>query len=189
MIPKVKVRLLSIKSLIYHCDGVYTGYLLLLVPNDQGKIQSSLFLIYDPSSRGAYLSIVIHRNTTKSQTWAVFIFFLLINVVSSGGHLDWRDGVEAFVVTESMVLKGSAKFHSDVPSVRELYPEIWLSKYNLFSKPTYTPRSLLLSAIAIPSAAVLFVSPVLVLGLFVNSIIIALLSFSSFQWKFMVPKE
>jgi hypothetical protein len=78
-----------------------------------------------------------------------------------------------------MVLKGSAKFHSDVPIVRELYPEIWVSKYDLFSEPTYTPRSLLLSAIAIPfyyAAAVLFISPVLMVGLFVNSIIIALIS-------------
>ena len=94
--------------------------------------------------------MAIHNNITKGQSWIVFIVFLLINIVSSGGHLDWRDGVEAFVVTESMVLKNSAKFHSDVPSVRELYAEIWLSKYDLFSQPTYTPRSLLLSAIAIP---------------------------------------
>lgn len=132
------------------------------------------------------MGIVIHRNTTKGQTLTVFIFFLLINVVSSGGHLDWRDGVEAFVVTETMVLKNSAKFHSDVPSVRELFPETWLSKYDLFSEPTYTPRSLLLSAIAVPfyyAAAVLFISPVLMVGLFVNSIIIALISLVIFLFS------
>ena len=124
--------------------------------------------------------MAIHNNITKGQSWVVFIVFLIINIVSSGGHLDWRDGVEAFVVTESMVLKNSAKFHSDVPSVRELYAETWLRKYDLFSQPTYTPRSLLLSAIAIPfyysATAILLISPILVAGLFVNSIIISLIS-------------
>ncbi|MDF3032942.1 MAG: hypothetical protein K0R91_776 [Nitrososphaeraceae archaeon] len=94
--------------------------------------------------------------------------------------------MEAFVVTETMVLKSSAMFHSDVPSVRELYPEIWLSKYDLFSGPTYTPRSLLLSAIAVPfyyAGAILLISPVLMVGLFVNSIIIALISLVIFLFS------
>jgi hypothetical protein len=128
-----------------------------------------------------------HNNSTIGQSLVVFIVFLLINIVSSGGHLDWRDGVEAFVVTESMVLKNSAKFHSDVPSVRELYADTWLSKYDLFSQPTYTPRSLLLSAIAIPfyysATAVLLVSPILAAGLFVNSVIISLISLVIFLFS------
>src|SRR5215210_1987210 len=104
----------------------------------------------------------IHNNGNKGQTCAVFIFFVVINIISTGGHLDWRDGAEAFLVTESMVLKKSAKLHSDVPSIDELYAKTWLSKYDLFSQPTYTPRSLLLSAIAIPfyyvAASVLSIS-------------------------------
>jgi hypothetical protein len=131
--------------------------------------------------------MAIHNNYTKGQSWVVFIVFLLMNIVSSGGHLDWRDGVEAFVVTESMVLKNSAKFHSDVPSVRELYAETWLSKYDLFSQPTYTPRSLLLSAIAIPfyysATTVLLISPILATGLFVNSVIISLVSLVIFLFS------
>jgi hypothetical protein len=50
----------------------------------------------------------------------VFGFFFLINIVSSGGHLDWWDGVEAFLVTESMALKHTAKLDPSVPSVKEL---------------------------------------------------------------------
>jgi hypothetical protein len=131
--------------------------------------------------------MAIHNNSTKGHSWVVFSVFFLINIVSSGGHLDWRDGVEAFVVTESMVLKNSAKFHSDVPSVRELYAETWLSKYDLFSQPTYTPRSLLLSAIVIPfhysATAVLLISPILAAGLLVNSIIISLISLVIFLFS------
>lgn len=118
---------------------------------------------------------------------AVFLIFLLLNITSAGGHLDWRDGVEAYVVTESMVLKNSAKFHSDVPGVRQLYPEAWLSRYELFSQPSYVPRSLILSAIAIPfyyaTSTFLTISPVLLVGLSVNSIIIALISLVIFLFS------
>ena len=128
-----------------------------------------------------------HKYSSIGQVGAVFIFFLLINIASSGGHLDWRDGVEAFIVTESMVLKNSAKFHSDVPSVRELYAETWIRKYDLFSQPSYTPRSLLLSVIAIPfyhaATAVLSISPILLIGLFLNSIIISLISLVIFLFS------
>lgn len=128
-----------------------------------------------------------HKYSSIGQVGAVFTFFLLINIASSGGHLDWRDGVEAFVVTESMVLKNSAKFHSDVPSVRELYAETWIRKYDLFSQPSYTPRSLLLSVIAIPfyyaATAILSISPILLIGLFLNSIIISLISLVIFLFS------
>ena len=50
----------------------------------------------------------------------LFVFFFLINIISSGGHLDWWDGTEAFLVTESMVLKNTAKLDPFVPSVKEL---------------------------------------------------------------------
>src|SRR5919109_848497 len=131
--------------------------------------------------------MAIHNSHSKVQTYSVFIFFLLINIISTGGHLAWRDGVETFIVTESMVLKNSAKLHSDVPSAKELYAKTWLSKYAIFSQPFYPPRSLLLSAIAVPfyyvASTILSISPVLVVGLFVNSIIIALISLTIFLFS------
>ena len=92
-----------------------------------------------------------HHRSSLGKICLVFSFFLLINVISAGGHFDWRDGVETFVVTESMVIKNSAKLHADVPSIKELYGKIY-EQQNLTSKPQpyYAPRSLLLSAIAVP---------------------------------------
>jgi hypothetical protein len=43
----------------------------------------------------------------------VFGFFFLINIVSSGGHLDWWDGIEAFLVREY-----GAKAYSQARSFR-----------------------------------------------------------------------
>ena len=54
--------------------------------------------------------MAIHNNRSKVQTCSVFIFFLLINIISTGSHVDWRDGVGTFVVTESMVPKNSTNF-------------------------------------------------------------------------------
>jgi hypothetical protein len=129
----------------------------------------------------------IHSTRRGWQIGAVFLLFLLINIISSGGHLDWRDGVETFIVTESMVLKNSARFHPNVPSISDLYADTWITKFSLFSEPTYTPRSLLLSALAAPfyfaATAVLLVSPILVVGLFVNSVIIALVSLVIFLFS------
>lgn len=123
-----------------------------------------------------------HHRSSLGKICLVFSFFLLINVISAGGHFDWRDGVETFVVTESMVIKNSAKLHADVPSIKELYGKIY-EQQNLTSKPQpyYAPRSLLLSAIAVPfyyaaTISPLSVSPILVVGLLVNSVIITLIS-------------
>jgi hypothetical protein len=131
--------------------------------------------------------MAIHKNSTKVQAMAVFIFFLLINIVSSGGHLDWRDGVETFVVTESMILKNTAMFHPDVPSVKKLYAETWIGKYDLFSAPTFTPRSLLLSALAVPfyyvATAMLIVSPIPTVALLVNSLVLSLISLVIFLFS------
>src|SRR5918994_2717203 len=94
----------------------------------------------------------------------VFVFFFLINIVSSGGHLDWWDGTEAFLVTESMVLRHTARLDPTVPTVKELgfyvnytvYANIGLqtgdytSLQNVTLEPVYTVRSLLLSAVAVP---------------------------------------
>lgn len=126
--------------------------------------------------------MTIHHRSSIGQICLVFSFFLLINIISAGGHFDWRDGVETFVVTESMVIKNSAKLHADVPSIKELYGKIY-EQHNLTSmpQPYYASRSLLLSAIAVPfyyaaSISPLSVSPILAVGLFVNSVIITLIS-------------
>jgi len=134
--------------------------------------------------------MVIHIRISKGLICIVFTFFLLINIISSGGHFDWRDGVETFVVTESMILKNSAKSHSDIPSIKELYGKSY-DQHNITMgpQPFYGPRSLLLAAIAVPfylaATTALSISPILVTGLFVNSVIIALISLVVFlfSWK------
>jgi hypothetical protein len=66
---------------------------------------------------------------TWVQAGEVFSFFLILNVLTSGGQLDWRDGVETFIVTESVLTMGSAKLNSDIASIRELYGRSY-DKYN-----------------------------------------------------------
>jgi hypothetical protein len=119
----------------------------------------------------------------KRLIFLVFGFFLLVNIISSGGHFDAWDGVETFLVTESMVLKHSAKLYPDVPSIDRLYFDIHQAVNNNKPQlgdrlePVYTVRSLLLSAIAVPfyyAALLLHVSPIPFVALFVNSLIISL---------------
>ena len=131
------------------------------------------------------------HTTDKKLTFLVFIFFFLINIITSGGHLDWWDGTEAFLVTESMVLKQTAMLDPAVPSVKDLgfnvnytiYANTALQKGSTSNpssvtlEPVYTVRSLLLSAVAVPFyyAAVIFsASPFVSIGLFVNSLFISL---------------
>jgi hypothetical protein len=132
----------------------------------------------------------------KRLIFLVLIFFLIVNLASTGGHFDLWDGVETFLVTESMVLKHSAKLYPDVPSIQKLSFDIRYSivankalqtgtnydsnTYNTMQlEPIYAVRSLLLSAIAIPFyyAAIAFsVSPISFVAIFVNSLIISLVS-------------
>jgi hypothetical protein len=128
----------------------------------------------------------------------VFSFFLIINIASSGGHFDAHDGVETFLVTESMVLKHSAMLYPDVPSIGKLnfdinssvatnkafHPGVYALERGAFDpahtklEPMYVFRSLLSAAIAVPFyyAAVIFsVPPIPVVGLFLNSLIISLI--------------
>ena len=107
--------------------------------------------------------MVIHSVDKKLIT-LVFIFFYLVNIASSGGHLDWWDGMEAFFVTESMILKHTAKLDPTVPSVAKLHFDIRYTvhtnkvietgknydKNTMPLEPVYTVRSLMLSAIAVP---------------------------------------
>src|SRR6188472_2574406 len=102
----------------------------------------------------------------------VFSFFLIVNIASNGGHFDSWDGVETFLVAESMVLKHSAMLYPDVPSIQKLY-------FDIQQSTAYNVRSLLSAAIAVPFyyAAIIFsASPITVVALFVNSMIISLTS-------------
>jgi hypothetical protein len=127
----------------------------------------------------------------------LFVFFFLINLISSGGHLDWWDGTEAFLVTESMVLKNTAKLDPFVPSVKELGFNVNYTVYannamqsrsnanlsNTTLEPVYTVRSLLLSAVGVPfylSGVMLNIPPVLAIGLLTNTLILSLTSLCIF---------
>src|ERR1041384_6194000 len=121
----------------------------------------------------------------------IFMFFFLINIITAGGHLDPWDGIESFLVTESMLLKNTAKIDPGVPSVEKLHFNVRYSVYSntvlqtkkfvdqntMPLKPVYTVRSLLISAIAVPiyyAALVLSISPLVTVALSVNSLLISL---------------
>ncbi|MEJ7642676.1 MAG: hypothetical protein WKF36_10880, partial [Candidatus Nitrosocosmicus sp.] len=126
----------------------------------------------------------------------IFAFFFFINIASSGGHLDQWDGMEAFFVTESMVLKHTAKLDPSVPSVKEtnfnvtytVNANTWLqtgkgpdtnnTTLEPVLEPVYTVRSLLLSASAVPFyylSLLLSIPPLATIGLLVNSMFISLI--------------
>ena len=72
-----------------------------------------------------------HRSINKKLILLVFSFFLLVNIASSGGHFDTFDGTETFLVTESMVLKHSAKLYPDTPSIKKLgFDMNWSKGFN-----------------------------------------------------------
>ncbi len=123
------------------------------------------------------------RGSDRRLPFFVFIFFFLVNLTSSGGHLDPFDGVQSFLVTESMVLKHSAKLYPDVPSIEKLHWNVRVTDgVDPNTKtiiPTYQDKGLLISAVAIPfyyAALIFSASPISVIGLFVNSMIISLTS-------------
>jgi hypothetical protein len=114
-----------------------------------------------------------------------------LNILTSGGHFDWWDGTEAFLVTESMALKNTAKLDPTVPSVKELGFYVNYTVYankaiqsgnntdpsNVALEPVYTVRSLLLSALGIPFyylGFVLNISPITTVALLFNPLIISL---------------
>jgi hypothetical protein len=130
--------------------------------------------------------VLIQRENNRILIFFVFGFFLLINIASNGGHFDTYDGIETFLVTESMVLHHSAKLYPDVPSIQKLH---WQSKP---LQPTYTYRSLLLSAIALPFyyAAIFFsASPITLVAFFVNPLILALTSVVIFCFSLEVYRS
>jgi hypothetical protein len=128
----------------------------------------------------------------------VFVVFLIINFVSSGGHTDLWDGMITFFITEGMALKQTAQLDPEIPSISNasipimihtfLHWEVQNNKvitgkyYDWVSlsrpiEPVYTSRALLLPSISVPFyflSTLLSVNPVSLVAFSVNSIIIAL---------------
>src|ERR671914_2352914 len=143
------------------------------------------------------MQLSIPHLSDKKNISLIVVFFFSLNIVSSGGHLDWWDGTEAFLVTESMALKHTAKLDPTVPSVKGLGFNVNYTVYantalqtgknigpqNVTLEPVYTVRSLLLSATAVPFyyfAALLSVSPFVTVGLLVNSLFLSLTAVTIF---------
>jgi hypothetical protein len=138
--------------------------------------------------------------TNKSIIFSVFFFFLIINLISTGGHTDMWDGMVTFLLAESMATKQSAKLHPDIPTISNSEPGdsvrtmihyevqnymIVTGKYadwiqqSMALEPIYSSRSLLLPAMSVPlyyAALAVSLLPILVIPLFVNSFVIALTS-------------
>lgn len=138
--------------------------------------------------------------TNKGLIFSVFFFFLMVNLISTGGHTDMWDGMVTFLLAESMATKQSAKLHPDIPTISNSQPgdavrtmihydiqnymivtgryADWIQQSTAL-EPVYSSRSLLLPAISIPfyyAALAISLPPVLIIPLFVNSFIIALTS-------------
>jgi hypothetical protein len=140
-------------------------------------------------------------------TLLVFSFFLIINVISSGGHFDISDGVDYFLSTESMVLKHSAKVYPDSPTitagdilgynVNRSIGVYWYMAHQTalpFHKiiPIYEAHCCLLSAIAVPfyyASTIFSVPPIPVIGILVNSLILALTSVVIFCFSLELYKS
>jgi len=136
--------------------------------------------------------------SNKELTIYVFVAFLIINFVSSGGHTDLWDGMVTFFVTESMVLKQTAKMHPEIPSISNTSIPIMVDGFVLYEtqnnkvitgkfyewvsmgrpiEPVYISRALLLPSISVPFyilSILLSVNPVSLVAFSVNSIIITL---------------
>jgi hypothetical protein len=90
----------------------------------------------------------------------------------------WTQVMEIFLTTESMVLKHSAKIYWDLPSIDKLTIDKSPFHQARFT-PFYSVHSLLMSAISVPfyyAALIFSVYPADVVGLFVNSLVISLIS-------------
>lgn len=136
--------------------------------------------------------------TNKELIFCVFIVFLIINFISSGGHTDLWDGMVTFLITEGMALKQTAQLDPEIPSISNtsipvmingfLHWEVqnnkvitgkyyeWVSMSSPI-EPVYTSRALLLPAVSVPFyflSTILSVNPVSLIAFSVNSIIIAL---------------
>ena len=84
-----------------------------------------------------------YSTINKKLIFFVFSFFLIVDIISTGGHFDWSDGPEAFRVTESMALKHSAKLYQDTPSALIILGKPYYQQA-LATPPSYTYRPILL---------------------------------------------
>lgn len=122
----------------------------------------------------------------------VFIFFLLINFVSTGGHLDSFDGGFYYLVAENMFLNHSIKLDPTSPGVQKLdydyniknYLRVWVPNsyddyVNGIKHPFYMPGGVLGPALAVPwyaISSVLKIEPTQFVPFFTNSVILSLTS-------------
>jgi hypothetical protein len=137
-----------------------------------------------------------------------FVFFFMINLITSGGHLDLWDGMVAFLITESMALKHTAQLHPEIPRISEAKVndavhtmmdyeignyKILIGKYYEWvsesrpQEPVFASKSLLLPAVSVPFyliANLLSLDPLTIIGLSVNSLIISLTSLVIFCFSF-----
>ena len=146
------------------------------------------------------MTLIADRRKFVKDYLFVFVFFFIINLMASGGHIDMWDGMVTFMITESMALKQTAELHPEIPSISLANPsdmvhtmmdyEVgnykvltgkyydWISSLKHL-EPVFSSRSLLLPAIAVPAyllASLLSLNPVSVIGISVNSLIISLTS-------------
>lgn len=138
----------------------------------------------------------------------IFVLFFIINLITSGGHLDLWDGMVTFMITESMALKHTAQLHPEIPRISEAKPsdavhtmmnyEIgnykvltgkyyeWVSHLSPY-EPVFSSRSLLLPGVAVPFyliADILSLDPLTMIGLLVNSLIISLTALVVFCFSY-----
>jgi len=137
-----------------------------------------------------------------------FAFFFMINLITSGGHLDLWDGMVAFLITESMAMKHTAQLHPEIPRISEANAadavhtmmDYEIGNYKILTgkyyewvsesrpqEPVYASKSLLLPAISVPFyliANFLSLDPLTTIGLAVNSLVISLTSLIIFCFSF-----
>ena len=154
------------------------------------------------------MTLIADRRKFVKDYLFVFVFFFIINLMASGGHIDMWDGMVTFMITESMALKQTAQLHPEIPSISLANPsdmvhtmmDYEVGNYKVLTgkyydwvsslkplEPVFSSRSLLLPAIAVPAyllASLLSLNPVSVIGISVNSLIISLTSLVIFCFSF-----
>ena len=63
------------------------------------------------------MTLIADRRKFVKDYLFVFVFFFIINLIASGGHIDMWDGMVTFMITESMALKQTAQLHPEMPLV------------------------------------------------------------------------
>jgi len=128
----------------------------------------------------------------KKIAFFVFLFFLSINFVTTGGHFDSFDGNFYYLVTENMFLNHSIKLDPNSPSVEKLdfdnnikqYIQVWVPKaYNDYlngiKNPFYVTGGTFGPVLALPwyaLASILKLEPTQFVPFFTNSVILSLTS-------------